>query len=90
MPIDTDDTPPEGTLIPSEMPTSPDVNTGLRCPSCAGLQMSLSVVETNPDGTVAKALASPCSYCNGSGQVTRGQFREWWAARMGRPETGKR
>lgn len=83
MPIDPDATPPEG--LPEETPTSPDLAAGLRCPTCLGERMVCSVVERNPDGTVAKALASPCQDCKGAGSVDRQTFTRLRAVREGRP-----
>lgn len=57
-----------------EEDTAPDLSFGLPCPHCAGKGMTLRIVETNPDGTLAKALASPCRDCKGAGRVDRETF----------------
>jgi hypothetical protein len=82
--VDPDQTPPEGLPV-EEVPTSPDLAAGLRCPRCHGERYVLSIVEVNEDGTTAKALASPCDLCRGAGVVDKKTFTVFHQTREGRP-----
>ena len=37
----------------------------------------MSLIERNDDGTVAKAIASPCDVCKAAGVVDRATFAAW-------------
>jgi len=91
-PIDTDDTPPVGTIVPAdELPTEPSLPAArIRCPQCSGDGYELTIVEKNPDGTFAKGLATACILCRSERTVSKKVFAAWRAHRMGRPSTGKR
>ena len=69
-----------------DIPTVPDLPTSeLRCPECGGNGMVLVVLLRNADGTASKGIASTCSLCEGTGEVSRHTFAEWHATREGRP-----
>ena len=76
MTTSADETPAEG-LDAQEAPTSPDLASGLRCPRCHGERWVMSLIERNDDGTVAKAIASPCDVCKAAGVVDRVTFAAW-------------
>lgn len=91
MPSPTDDTGPQQ-AVPPEPDTEPALPAArVRCYDCQGEGMTLQIVERNPDGSVAKALASQCMTCRGApdgpslGTVSRAQWRRWYATRRGRP-----
>lgn len=84
-----DDTGPQPAL-PPEADTTPALpGARVRCYDCHGERMTLRIVERNPDGSVAKALASQCMTCKATpdgpstGTVSRAQWRRWRATRHG-------
>jgi hypothetical protein len=87
MPSPHDETPPYGTEIPEELPTSPALPAAqVRCFSCLGEGMTLRVVERDPDGAVTKRSAETCVTCRGTKSVSRAAWAEWHATREGRPK----
>lgn len=74
--------------IPEDLDTAPELPAArVRCYGCSGEGAILTIVERNPDGTVAKALSSTCAECDGTGKVSRAKWARFHALTQGRPST---
>lgn len=78
---DPDKTPPEGLEARDELPTSPDLAL-VTCPECRGQK---STLVTWWEGSVHRGRTSRCEACRATGTMSRHEFTEWHARRMGRP-----
>jgi hypothetical protein len=77
-----EDTPPEGTKLPSEPPTEPQPR--VRCPACAGQGWVLNLTRWRDEH---RAAAKRCALCKTTGKVDRASFVSWRATRVGRPSS---
>ena len=86
--ISADDTPVLGipTMDADEVPTRPELLGP--CPRCKGQGMVFTCIETDAEGVLEHAAASPCDACSdgtrpGCGQLTAAQLARWHALHGG-------
>jgi hypothetical protein len=81
-PFNLEDTPPEGTELPSEPPTEPEPR--VRCPECQGQGYRLNLTRWPEQH---KASAKRCDLCKRTGKVDRATFVRWRSSRVGRAQS---